>query len=106
MMANCAFDTTSNTHEGAVKAANVNITVNGKAIAVVGDTVLCTDPEHTAQIASGSSSVFANGSNVAVLDSLCTCSATLTEPVSPNVFVGGELTQILPIDENLAEDDD
>lgn len=105
-MANCAFNGTGNTHVGEVAAASLNVFVNGNAIAVVTDTVVCTDPEHTAQIASGSGSVFANGKNVAVLGSLCTCSATLAIPVSPNVFVGGELTQVLEIDKDLAEDDD
>jgi hypothetical protein len=37
---------------------------------------------------------------------VCTCSATLKEPVSGNVFIGGALTQYLEIDKDLAKDED
>lgn len=101
----CAYNGTSNTHEGEVVAVR-NVFVNGNPIAVVGDEVACTEPEHTAQIAAGSSSVFASKSNVSMLGAVCTCSATLTAPVSENVLIGGALTQVLEINKDLAEDDD
>lgn len=101
----CAFNGTGSTHEGEVVAAR-NVFVNGNSIAVVGDAVLCTDPEHEAQIAAGSSSVLATKANVSMFGAVCTCSATLKAPVSGNVFIGGALTQYLEINKDLAEDDD
>lgn len=101
----CAFNGTGNTHEGEVAAVR-NVFVNGNSIAVVGDSVACTDPEHTAQIAAGSDSVLATKAHVSMFGAVCTCTATLKAPVSENVFIGGALTQYLEIDKDLAKDED